>query len=115
MLNGISSEPNMQMRQLANELVNATFWMPMLKGFRESQSSGLLGNGPGSTTFVQQLDRELITRISQRGSSSLADSLLRQLGGQGVQAAQLNQQQIQTTQANQNSASESVKQGNENG
>ena len=110
MLNGISAQPDMQMRQLANEFVNATFWVPMLREFRESQRSSLFGDGPGATTFVQQLDRELITRMSQKGSSPLAESLLRQLGGEGVRAAQY----TANPSSNESSTGESVNQGNDN-
>ena len=111
MLNGISTQPDMRMRQLANEFVNATFWVPMLREFRESQRSSLFGDGPGAMTFVQQLDRELITRMSQQGSSPLAEALLRQLGGEGVRAAQWTAQEESTSES---STGESVNQGNGN-
>lgn len=109
MLSGVATQPDMRMRQLANEFINATFWAPMLREFRESQSSGLFGNGPGGTTFVNQLDRELISRMSQQGSSPLAEALLRQLGGEGVRAAQWS---AQGNSASESSTGESVNQGN---
>jgi len=70
-----------ELKALANEFVNTVFWGTMLKEFRASQRATLLGTGPGNKVFEEELDHAMIQRMSQGESSSLADSLLRQLGG----------------------------------
>ena len=79
-ITNITNTTNTQLQQLANEFINMTFWGPMLREFRANQQPTIFGEGPGSGTFVHQLDMEIIRRMSQRGSSPLADALLKELG-----------------------------------
>jgi hypothetical protein len=69
------------LRQKATEFVNQVFYGTLMREFRNAQQPTMFDGGPGGTAFIRQLDMELISRISQRGDSSLADALLRQLGG----------------------------------
>jgi len=89
-LTGIAANSNTNLVQLANEFVNLTFWGPLLREFRAGQRPSIFGEGPGSKVFEQQLDMELIRRMSRRSSSGLSGSLLRQLAGRGNKQAVLN-------------------------
>lgn len=66
------------LRKLASEFVNHVFYGSLLREFRDSQQSTILDGGPGGSTFMRQLDMELIGRISKRGDAPLVDALLRQ-------------------------------------
>ena len=85
-MNAITNIPNPNLQQLANEFINLTFWGPMLREFRANQRPTVYGDGPGSKTFLHQLDQEIIRRISQQGSSPLADALIKQLTAHGSQS-----------------------------
>ena len=67
-----------QLRKLASEFVNHVFYGSLLREFRDSQQSTILDGGPGGSTFMRQLDMELIGRISKRGDAPMVDALLRQ-------------------------------------
>ena len=69
--------------QKANQVVNQIFWGTLLREFRASQKNTILDKGIGSSVFMQQLDQELIKRISQRGKTSLTEVLLKQLAPGG--------------------------------
>jgi Rod binding domain-containing protein len=75
------------LKTLANQVVNEVFYGTLMREFRNAQNPTLFDQGPGATTFIRQLDSELISRISQRGESPLAKALIRQLGGQAAIAA----------------------------
>ncbi|MCK4629004.1 MAG: hypothetical protein KAT56_08365 [Sedimentisphaerales bacterium] len=75
------------LKTLANQVVNEVFYGTLMREFRNAQTPALFDQGPGATTFIRQLDSELISRISQRGDSPLAKALIRQLGGQAAIAA----------------------------
>ena len=93
MTSSISNNSNAQLTQLANEFINQTFWGPMLREFRSAQRPSVFGEGPGSKMFVQQLDAELLKRMSQQqGSTTLSAALLRQLGADRVGVAALRDQ-----------------------
>lgn len=70
------------LKTLANQVVNEVFYGTLMREFRNAQTPALFDQGPGATTFIRQLDSELLSRISQRGESPLAKALIRQLGGQ---------------------------------
>jgi len=72
--------------QKANQFVNQIFWGTLLREFRDAHKNPILDNGPGSQTFVRQLDQMIIERISQRGKSPLTDALLKQLDPRGFNA-----------------------------
>lgn len=63
----------------ANELVGQVFFGTLLREFRESSEMPFLSGTPGGTAFLRQLDQELITRLSRRQPSPLADALVKQL------------------------------------
>ena len=69
------------LRQKASEFVNQIFYGALMREFRNAQSPGLFGGGPGSSTFKRQLDTELIKSISQRGDAPLVESVLNQIKG----------------------------------
>ena len=69
--------------QKANQFVNQIFWGTLLREFRDAHKNPIFDNGPGSQTFVRQLDQMMIERISQRGKSPLTDALLKQLDPSG--------------------------------
>ena len=71
----------LQLRQKVSEVVNQTFYGTLMRQFCDSQQPGLLDNGPGGTTFIRQLDLELISRISRRGDAPLTEALVKQLRG----------------------------------
>lgn len=73
---------NQVLRQKATEFVNQIFYGTMLREFRNAQKPTILDGGPGSSSFIRLLDMELISRMSQRGDSSMADALIKQLGGE---------------------------------
>jgi len=73
---------NQVLRQKATEFVNQVFYGTMLREFRNAQKPTILDKGPGASSFIRLLDMELISRMSQRGDSSLADALIKQLGGE---------------------------------
>ena len=72
--------------QKANQFVNQIFWGTLLREFRDAHKNPILDNGPGSQTFIRQLDQLMIERISQRGKSPLTDALLKQLDPRGLNA-----------------------------
>jgi len=72
-----------QLAQRANEVVNQVFYGTLLREFRESQPPSMFNQGPGATTFIRQLDMELVKRMSRRGDSPLAQALIRQLDCEG--------------------------------
>ena len=74
----------MQLRQKANEFVNQVFWGTMLREFRQNQQPTIFDGGPGSSTFVKQLDMELLKRISEKGDSPLTRALIKQLDPNGI-------------------------------
>lgn len=84
MVNAVTSQPDQQLVQKACEFVNQVFWGAMLREFRGNRTPTIFDGGPGSDTFVRQLDMELLKRISQKGGAPLADALLRQLDPQGI-------------------------------
>ena len=69
--------------QKANELVNTVFWGTMLREFREASETTMFDGGSAGATFTRQLDLELIKRISERGSSPIADMLAKKLDKYG--------------------------------
>jgi len=74
-----NNSPDMKLAGLAHQVVNQVFYGTLMREFRGSQRPTLLDNGPGATTFIRQLDMELIKRISPQGSSSLAATLAERL------------------------------------
>jgi hypothetical protein len=84
MVNTVTQKPDSQLIQKANEFVNQAFWGSMLREFRSGREPTILDGGPGSTTFVRQLDMELLKRVSQKGNTPLAQALLRQLDPNGI-------------------------------
>ena len=84
-INGQAGEKSpATLKTLANQVVNEVFYGTLMREFRNAQTPTLFDQGPGATTFIRQLDSELISRISQRGDSPLAKALIRQLGGQAA-------------------------------
>jgi len=75
-------ETDPELVQKANQFVNQIFWGTLLREFRDAHKNPIFDNGPGSQTFVRQLDQMMIERISQRGKSPLTDALLKQLDQQ---------------------------------
>ncbi len=69
------------LRQKASEFVNQIFYGTLMREFRNAESSGLFGGGPGGSTFKRQLDTEFIKCISQRGDAPLVDSVLNKIKG----------------------------------
>ena len=67
---------------LANQVVNQVFYGTLMREFRNARPDGIFNKGPGGTTFIRQLDMELVSRISQRGGAPLVSALVKQLGGQ---------------------------------
>ena len=76
----MSSNTNPQLIQAANEFVNQAFYGTLLREFRAAQHNPYFDNGPGGKIFMEQLDTEIIRRMSQRESSPLAQALIDQLG-----------------------------------
>ena len=76
----MSSTTNSQLIHAANEFVNQTFYGRLLREFRTAQQNPYFENGPGGKIFLEKLDAEIIHRMSQRGSSQLAQALIDQLG-----------------------------------
>jgi hypothetical protein len=74
-----------QLVQKANEFVNQAFYGTLLRNFRDAQKPTLLDQGPGATTFIRQLDNELIKRMSQQGESPVAKALIKKLERHGRQ------------------------------
>lgn len=74
-----------QLRQMAAEFVNMTFYGTLMREFREAQGQTMLDGGAGGRAFMRQLDTELIRRISHRGDAPLVDAVIRQLGGTSTQ------------------------------
>jgi hypothetical protein len=72
---------NTQLRQQVSEVVNNVFYGTLLRQLRDSQSSEIFDKGPGGTTFIRQLDSELIKRISQRGDAPLVDAIMKKITG----------------------------------
>jgi len=68
-----------QLQAKANELVGQIFYGTLLREFRESSETPFLSGTPGGTTFLRQLDQEIISRLSKRQCSPLADTLVKQL------------------------------------
>lgn len=71
----------MQLQAKANELVAQVFYGTLLREFRESSEMPFLSGTPGGTTFLRQLDQEIVSRLGQRRHSPLADALVKQLQG----------------------------------
>lgn len=82
--------------QAANEFVNQVFYGPLLREMRDSSQNPYFGNGPGGTTFMRQLDMEMLRRMSSDKPSALAQSLLKQLS-QNIKS-QLTHDQVLGTQ-----------------
>ena len=81
-INGqVSEKTPATLKTLANQVVNEVFYGTLMREFRNAQTPAFFDQGPGATTFIRQLDSELLSRISQRGESPLAKALIRQLGG----------------------------------
>lgn len=74
------NSPRGELQALANRFVNQTFYGTLLRNLRESSQGTVMDSGPGSMTFIRQLDQELIKRISERGDSPVAAALVRKLG-----------------------------------
>jgi hypothetical protein len=72
---------NRQLRRQVSEVVNNVFYGTLLRQLRESQRSDILDKGPGGTTFIRQLDLELIKRISQRGDAPMVDTIMKKITG----------------------------------
>jgi hypothetical protein len=72
---------NTQLRQQVSEVVNNVFYGTLLRQMRDSQQSEFFDKGPGGTTFIRQLDSELIKRISQRGDAPLVDAIMKKITG----------------------------------
>jgi len=72
-----------KLRELASEFVNQIFFGTLLREFREGQDNAIFGNGPGGTTFVNQLDNVLIERMSKRGGGPLVDAVMKQISKNG--------------------------------
>ncbi len=93
---------NTQLAQAANEFVNQVFYGPMMKSFRESQNNPYFGNGPGGKTFVNQLDMELLSRMSAGKPTPIAQALIDQLeknmSTQQTMQKILNDQKVKTNQ-----------------
>lgn len=70
---------NAKMVRAANEFVNNVFYGTLLRQFRDAQQPTMFDKGPGGTTFLRMLDTELIKRMSQRGASPVAKSVINQL------------------------------------
>jgi len=84
MINALNHPPETQLAQKARELVNQVFWGAMLRDFRQNRPPTIFDGGPGSSTFIRQLDMELLKRISQKGDSPLAQALIQKLDHQGI-------------------------------
>jgi len=76
-----TTNSNTQLRQQVSEVVNNVFYGTLLRQLRDSQNSGIFDKGPGGTTFIRQLDSELIKRISQRGDAPLVDTIMEKITG----------------------------------
>lgn len=68
------------LRELTEQFVGQVFYGTLLREFRDAGRGNILDNGPGATTFIKQLDMELVKRIGGRTKTELADSLMKQLG-----------------------------------
>lgn len=77
----VNNDNNSQGRlaQLANQFVNQAFYGTLLREFRQGNRPSMFDKGPGGTTFVRQLDMELVKRMAPRGDSPLAQALLSRL------------------------------------
>jgi Rod binding domain-containing protein len=71
---------NAKMVGAANEFVNNVFYGTLLRQFRDAQQPSLFDKGPGGSSFLRMLDTELIKRMSSRGVSPVAKSVINQLG-----------------------------------
>ena len=75
----ISQAINPKLIGAANEFVNNVFYGTMMREFRRSQGEGFFGNTPGGKIFMEQLDVELIRRMSNnKRVSPLAQALVDQ-------------------------------------
>ena len=72
-----------KLRELVSENVNQIFFGTLLREFREGQDNAIFGNGPGGTVFANQLDNELIKRMSKRGGGPLVDAVMKQITKNG--------------------------------
>lgn len=64
------------LRQVADELVGATFFGPMLKMARDNPFKGTIGHGGrGEEIFGAQLDMALARRASSSWKSDLSDAI----------------------------------------
>jgi len=91
----ISSANTNQLLQKANEVVNTVFWGTMLREFREAGEPSVFNGGSAGATFTRQLDLELIKRISGRGSSPIAEMLVKKLDKYGQYSLNLVEKSVQ--------------------
>lgn len=83
MMASVNTQVNPKLAAQANELVNQVFYGTMLREIHDQNKNPLFGNGPGGTTFVRQLDMELVKHMSGGKPSPIAMSLIRKLDHQG--------------------------------
>jgi len=73
----MSQAVNHKLIGAANEFVNNVYYGTLMREFRRSQGNGLFGNAPGGKIFMEQLDTELIRRMSNsKHVSPLAQALV---------------------------------------
>jgi Rod binding domain-containing protein len=89
-ITAVNNQNLQELRQKANHFVNMAFYGTLLREFRQASEPTILDGGKGSGAFTQMLDMELVDRMSQNGSSPLAEALLKQLGAARYSAQDLN-------------------------
>ncbi|MBI9016611.1 MAG: hypothetical protein JEZ07_05035 [Phycisphaerae bacterium] len=78
-LNNTQPDKNLELRQKAAEFVNKIFYGTLMQQMRQASDNPIFGKTPGMNIFQNQMDSEIINRISQSGDAPLVDAIMKQL------------------------------------